>query len=491
MDGSIDQIIKPDIQELPNDTAAFLDIAEFFSERNYFAFLDSRINTAGPGRFSYLACDPFLVIESKKGHLRHCWYDGSETLSDAGFFDSLDTMMDRFHIDPDCRASRISPFCGGAIGYFSYELGRQIERLPSTTVDLIGAAEARVAFYNLVVILEHQTGKIFVAHFNPGLACRYPSIDAFLAEIPLVSAGRYRQNLAGLPEDLENISLDGVVLESSMTREEYLRKVRQIKEYIRAGDVYQVNLTRCFSTAAGNICPWQLYKTLMAINPAPFAAYLNYGDTTVVSSSPERFLAIDGETIETRPIKGTVRRDSDPDKDQRLKNWLLNSEKNRAELTMIVDLLRNDIGRICEIGSVSVEDFPAIESYASLHHLVGTVRGRLREGTGISDIFRATFPGGSITGAPKIRAMEIIDELEPVERGIYTGSIGFLGFNRRSDLNIVIRTIILKDGRIYIQAGGGIVADSDPEEEYHESLLKADKLLKAVALLKSLVEGQP
>jgi para-aminobenzoate synthetase component 1 len=262
-------------------------------------------------------------------------------------------------------------------------------------------------------------------------------------------------------------------------REDYLKAVLTAKEYIAAGDIYQVNLSQKFS-ARVHTSAFHMYRAVRALNPAPFAAFLDCGDAAIISSSPERFLRISDRRVETRPIKGTRPRGRDRAADERLKAELLNSAKDRAELVMIVDLERNDLGRVCEYGSISVPELITLESYATVFHLVSTITGRLKADKDHLDCIRAAFPGGSITGAPKIRAMEIINELEPDQRGIYTGSMGYLGFNRQTDLNILIRTMLYRNGTVHFQVGGGIVADSDPVMEYEETLHKGKALLAAL-----------
>lgn len=259
---------------------------------------------------------------------------------------------------------------------------------------------------------------------------------------------------------------------SNFTREEYLRVVERAREYIFAGDIYQVNLSQRFE-APLVADPIVLYETLRATSPAPFGAYLDTGDFRVLSNSPERFLRRLGDRVETRPIKGTRPRRTDPAADRAAAAELQASEKDAAEHLMIVDLERNDLGRVCEYGSVVVEELARLESYWNVHHLVSTVSGRLRPGVGTAELLRATFPGGSITGAPKVRAMEIIDELEPTSRGVYTGAMGYLSACGGIDLNIAIRTIVYDGEKAYFQVGGGIVADSDPASEYDETLDKA------------------
>ncbi len=270
---------------------------------------------------------------------------------------------------------------------------------------------------------------------------------------------------------------------SNFLKEAYLAAIGRAKEYIRQGDIYQVNLSQRFSTDL-TMPPFELYKRLRQINPAPFAAYLDCGDVKMISASPERFLKIDAKNryIETRPIKGTRPRGKTTIEDERLKNALINSAKDRAEHVMIVDLERNDLGRVCEYGSVKWAELMVLEQYATVSHLVSKVNGRLRADADAADCLMNCFPGGSITGAPKIRAMEIIDELEPAKRSAYTGAIGYIGFNGNMDTNIVIRSFINKGDKLHFQVGGGIVSDSDPEAEYQETLDKAGALMEAVGV---------
>ncbi len=263
--------------------------------------------------------------------------------------------------------------------------------------------------------------------------------------------------------------------------EDYIAAVARAKEYIAAGDIFQVNLSQRFS--AELLChPWQLYRRAREINPAPFAAYLGFDDGVVASHSPERFLQVEDDTITTRPIKGTRPRGMTPEEDARLAEELLNSEKDRAELVMIVDLERNDLGRVCSYGSVKVPELLTLESYATVHHLVSTVVGKLHDERSVAELLKATFPGGSITGAPKVRSMEIIDELEPTQRAVYTGSVGWIGFDGDMDLNIVIRTFLINEKGVHWQVGGGIVADSDPVAEYEETLAKGIALKNALGV---------
>ena len=270
-----------------------------------------------------------------------------------------------------------------------------------------------------------------------------------------------------------------MTLKGNFTHESYVNAVARARQYIIDGDIFEVNISQRFQTML-TIPPWELYLRLRNINPAPFAAYLDFGDVTVVSSSPERFLRVEGDYVETRPIKGTVRRGRTPEEDSERVSELLGSIKDHAENMMIVDLERNDLGRICRYGTVKVTELAILETFPTVHHLTSTVVGRLREGKTAMDLLKVAFPGGSITGAPKIRSMEIIDELEPTRRSVYTGSIGYFGFNSNMDTNIVIRTFIIKGNKAYFQVGGAVVYDSDPEAEYRETIDKGRALINAL-----------
>jgi para-aminobenzoate synthetase component 1 len=277
-----------------------------------------------------------------------------------------------------------------------------------------------------------------------------------------------------------------IMLRSNFSPEEYKKAVNRVREYIAAGDVFQVNLSQRFE-ADLEIAPYELYKRLRTVNPAPFASYLNFPGVTVVSASPERFLKVQGDLVETRPIKGTRPRGRDPVEDERLACELIHSTKDRAENLMIVDLERNDLGRVCRYGTVKVTELAILETFPSVFHLTSSIMGRLCRNKSNIDLIKATFPGGSITGAPKVRAMEIIDELEPIKRAVYTGSLGYLSFHEDMDINIVIRTFVIKEGRVYFQVGGGIIYDSDAEAEYVETLDKARALITALQLAPAVV----
>ncbi|MCP4218951.1 MAG: aminodeoxychorismate synthase component I [bacterium] len=473
--------IVPTIEELALGDVSFYDIAEYFSQRSHFVFLDSRSREPGLAKHSFCAFDPFMIFTSKGNQVTiRQGTDGQEQKEEScNIFDNLDQLMRQYHI-PSGVGNHAAPFIGGGIGYFAYELGRQVETLPINTEDVMSIPECYVCFYNALLIYNHQQQKMYLSYFTPHHPGPIQSLKQFKTMIEEVPAGLYQQQeiSPGWIDAAEDEIQDH--FKSDFTAQRYMDAINQIKEYILAGDIYQADMTQRFETTVKDLPPWQLYKRLMHLNPSPFASYLHFPEVEVVSSSPERFFSINGNYLETRPIKGTVKRGETPVEDEKNKEFHFNDEKNRAELAMIVDLMRNDISRVCRIGSVKVNAFPELESYPSVHHLVSTITGKLLEGKNTVDVLKATFPGGSIVGAPKIRALEILDQLEPVERDIYTGSIGYIGFNGNADLNIVIRTIIMIADKIHIQAGGGIVADSNDRDEYEETLLKSMKLFKTL-----------
>jgi para-aminobenzoate synthetase component 1 len=371
------------------------------------------------------------------------------------------------------------PFTGGAVGYFSYDLCHFIERLPATAIDDLQLPECYLAFYDAVLAFDHLEGRAYIASTG------FPEMEEDkrirrarerLDELKATIAEAHFSEIA-----ISSKSSKKVLLRSNFTREQYIKAVAAAREYICAGDMFQVNLSQRFE-ADLPIFPYELYRRLRLINPAPFASYLNLDGVTVVGASPERFLRVEGDLVQTRPIKGTRPRGASVAEDEVMAKELLSSVKDRAENVMIVDLERNDLGRVCRYGTVRVRELCLLETYATVFHLTSTVEGRLRGGKNRIDLLKATFPGGSITGAPKVRAMEIIDELEPTKRSVYTGSIGYLSFSGEMDINIVIRTFLIKDGRAYFQVGGGIVYDSDPEAEYLETLDKGRALIEALNL---------
>ncbi len=459
------------------------DSFELFKDKPFSFFLDSGMDHQKLGRYSFMGSDPFLVMRSRGREVSLLSPDGEKVVF-GNPFDLLGELLQEYRLDGN---PTTLPFVGGAVGYLSYDLGHFIERLPSTAVDDLQLPECYLAFYDAVVVFDHLEGRAYIA--STGLPEKGSKRQA-RAEARLEDLRRMLAEAHCL-EDCEAAYSDQPIssplgLRSNFTREGYIQAVEAVREYIRAGDIFQANLSQRFE-ADMPLPPYELYRRLRRINPAPFAGYLNFDGVAVVSASPERFLRVHNDLVETRPIKGTRPRGKDLTSDQALAQELVHSIKDRAEHVMIVDLERNDLGRVCRYGTVRVSELMALEKYATVFHLTSTVEGRLRPGKGAIDLLKATFPGGSISGAPKVRAMEIIDEIEPTRRSVYTGSIGYLGFDGDLDLNIVIRTILVREGRAYFQVGGAVVYDSDAEGEYTETLDKAKALIHALSMIPELV----
>jgi len=371
-------------------------------------------------------------------------------------------------------------FRGGWVGYFSYELGRYIEKLPETTIDDLQMPLIRLCFYDRFIAHDHIEGTFWLIALQLPTDSEKP--EEKLASLENVFAKAREISVPPPPPaDIENIDFSQI--RCNMDKDYYLRTFEKIRRYIYDGDVYQINFSQRFECDY-NASPIALFHWQNHYNPSPYAAYIDAGSFQIVSASPEMFITIEDGIISTKPIKGTRPRVSEAGEGKQInaKNFdeLVNSEKEQAELNMIIDLERNDVARICEPGTRNVSQPRTIENYPTVFHAAATVAGRLREETSFSDILKAMFPGGSITGAPKIRSMEIIDETEPTARGVYTGSIGYIGLDGSVCLNIAIRTIIIKNQMAFAQTGGGIVADSDPQAEWDETITKARALLAGI-----------
>jgi len=429
-------------------------------------FLDSARSGGGLGRWSFIGFEPFLEFRETEAEGVTIMEGGQTTCRRGG--DPLAALRECLRRYAAPGHGEI-PFCGGAVGYLSYELCAVLERIGHRSADDLGLPRMLLGFHDGVLAHDHATGRTY-AVANP--------VHERTAETILAALERAVAEAAGCSVPAETVR-GGADPVSNFARAEYLERVRRVREYIAAGDVYQINLTQRFEAPyAGD--PYALYRRLRAASPAAMAAYLNCGDFQVLSASPELLLRLDGREVETRPIKGTRPRGATPAEDERLRAELLASEKDRAELLMIVDLSRNDLGRVCETGSVRVDELRRLETLSTVHHLVATVCGRLRTDCDALDAMRAAFPGGSITGAPKIRAMQIIDELETVRRHVYTGAIGWFGFDGDCDLNIAIRTMLCRAGKAYYHVGGGVVWDSEPDAEFQETLDKGRALCAAL-----------
>jgi para-aminobenzoate synthetase component 1 len=441
-------------------------------------FFDSSLPHAQLGRYSFVAADPFEF------HLSRGMSGG----------DPLKVLGERMSGYSVPSIPGLPPFQGGAAGLFGYDLAHHIERLPRPRFDDFQVPDLAVGLYDIVAAFDHVEKRCWL--ISTGLPeneegarhrraeSRLREMKRWLAQPPVSSAVR-------VPEEVvEPLGKHAAVPErsgllSNFSAKEYLATVRRTIDYIYAGDCFQVNLAQRLLFPNRDV-PVELYSRLRARNPATFSGYFDLGDFIIASASPERFLRLTSRyespacLVETRPIKGTRPRGATAEEDERYRTELLNSAKDRAENVMIVDLLRNDLGRVCRYGSVKVADLCRLESYPFVHHLVSEVQGHLRKGMGATELLRAAFPGGSVTGAPKIRAMEIIAELEPHARGAYCGCLGYIGFDGSMDTSILIRTFTLGKGWMQFPVGGGIVADSDPEHEYQETWHKAAGLMRAL-----------
>lgn len=447
--------------------------------------LDSGKGTAGGARYSFLGSNPCAVLTGRQGQACLQTSEGRACPS-SNPFENLRRLFGGPQIET---SPGLPPFFGGAVGYLSYDLVRDFETLPSIATDDLPIPHLQFGLYDIITAVDHQHDRLQI------IFC--PPMERFLGEPReklyregLDRLAEWEARLRGQPAPLTDLPpLDQMAFHPDQTRESYLDRVRRCQEYIAAGDIYQANLSHRFtlqppstySDAADRPSYEQeLYRRLHTVNPSPFSGLLHFDDVTLISSSPERLVRLHNRRADTRPIAGTRPRGLDDRDDQRLIGELLTNEKERAEHLMLVDLERNDLGRVCQFGSVQVDEFMAVEQYSHVSHIVSNVSGTLRQDATPFDLILALFPGGTITGVPKIRCMEIIEELEPVRRGPYTGSFGYIGWNGDLDLNIVIRTLVWCEGKGYLQVGAGIVADSDPAKEYEETIQKAQAFFSAL-----------
>ena len=437
---------------------------EAFADQPWSMFLDSGRPFVQQGRYDILVADPMLTLTTR-GPLTEIRSRHNVELSKRDPF-----ALVRQYLQPSEPQLPDLPFCGGALGYFAYDLGRRIEQLPSTAENAEQIPEMAVGLYDWALVVDHEQQRSWLVGQGRDDRTRQ-QWQELLECFRNPPAPRRRRPFRVLDKPV-----------SSMTYEDYRRAFYRIKHYIREGDCYQVNLAQRFQVSVDGSL-WQAYQLLRKTNPAPFGCYLNTPYAQILSSSPERFLQVRGGEVETKPVKGTRPRSSDAAEDRWLAEELRESTKDRAENVMIVDLLRNDLSKTCALGTVRVRNLFELESFATVHHLVSTITGRLNSASDALELLRGCFPGGSITGVPKLRAMEIIEELESYRRGIYCGSVAYVGFDGAMDSNIAIRTSTHSDGRLRFWAGGGIVADSEAEAEYSETLDKAAAIL---TLLKDL-----
>ena len=421
--------------------------------------LESASSETPAGRYSILGCDPVDEFVQRD--------------SDCGdWVDRFRSALDRW---PTVSAPEDVPFPGGWVGFVGYEAGAVLENVRPRVAPDVDQPVVGFRLYDSALIWDHARDRCFAVAVDwpHDLGVTRPAADERMDRLMELACQTPRPTADTFDSPV------GPPPVSNMTHDQYLQKVRRILDYIAAGDAYQVNLTQRFTTPTA-ASPLELYRRLRRANPAAYAAWLGWGNGAILSSSPELFLDLRDGRVVTRPIKGTRPRIGDSVVDAAAQEELLHSEKDAAELTMIIDLLRNDLGRVCEFGSIHVESASTLETHPTVYHLSATIVGTLRDGVSALDLLRAASPGGSVTGCPKIRAMQIINELEPSRRNVYCGSIGYLGLDGSMCMNIAIRTMILDRGKLHLHAGGAIVADSDPQAEYEETLAKARGMFRAL-----------
>lgn len=439
-----------------NSSLNAFEVYSLFKDKIDTILLDSSKEDKKLSKYSFIGINPFLKFEVKNENV---YINGDIIEGDA--FNILENLINEYKNDIEDTI----PFLSGAIGYISYDTGRLLESLPNTAKEDFSIPDMRFIFYKNIIIFDLINNKKYIT-----------DLDGDIKNI---------HNILKVIDNGEKIA-DEIVCEksenifySNFVKEDYKKVVAKLKDYIVSGDVYIANMTQRF-WCYNNDDSFNIYKKLRSINKAPFSAYLNFEDFQIISSSPERFVQVINNKAHTRPIKGTRPRGNDKKEDEINKLELINSEKDKAELLMVVDLERNDFSKVCKPHTVKVTENFKLEEYATVFHLVSTVEGKLKDNVSSVRCIKECFPGGSITGTPKIRAMEIIEELEKVKRNIYTGSIGYFDFRGNCDFNIVIRTILKKDNKAYFGVGGGITYDSVEEDEYNETLDKARALMRVL-----------
>ncbi len=474
-EGNLVPVYETFTADLLTPVGAYLRLA---GEARYSFLLESVEGGENIARYTFAGANPVEVFRARG---RNCSLetagkrDGTRTF-EGNPIEELRRLTQRFH---PVRVPGLPPLIAGAIGYCAYDMVRLVERVPATGRDDLGLDDCVMMFYLGLLVFDHVQHRVWIIRnvFTDWPGTLRDKYNAAVGEIQ-----RTRRMLeAPLPPERRPKRPVRLNIRSNVTKPQFLAGVRKAKAYIRAGDIFQVVPSQRFSTAIA-ADPFEIYRALRVVNPSPYLCFLRLDDVSVVCSSPEMLVKVQGREARYRPIAGTQPRGRNEKEDRKLEAKLLADPKERAEHIMLVDLGRNDLGRVCEYGSVKVDRLMFVERYSHVMHLVSSLRGRLREGVDCFDALMACFPAGTLSGAPKIRAMEIIDELEPTRRGIYAGAILYLDFSGNLDSCIALRTLVAKDGRAYIQAGGGIVADSVPEREYQETVNKARALLTAVSI---------
>lgn len=436
------------------------------------------------GRFSYICLDPFMIYKSKGNRIEieKC---GNKAILRGNPIEELRKVMDDFVIEHSARD--LPFFFGGAIGYFGYGLAQFIEELPSNTTDDILLPDCYLIFPRITIAFDNIDKVASIVIIDS-------SDDKELNYIADIINNSYKNSSEGFSIDnglIKRIkdSIDVSKISSNFSFEQYKKAVEKCKEYVLNGDSFQIKISQRLEEDFKGLDAFELYKVLRQINPAPYSAFIDFDGIKLVSCSPEHLISLKDGIAETRPIGGTYPRGKDKDEDAKLIKRFKSDKKELAEHTMLIDLERNDLGKVCKYGSIKVNELMSIEKYSHVFHIVTNIKGELRDDKDCFDLFKAMFPGGTVTGCPKVRTMEIIDEIEPITRGPYTGSIGFINFNKEMDLSIIIRTAIISNNKAYIQVGGGIVADSVAEKEYYETIDKGMALIEAIRYLK-MIKGK-
>ncbi len=457
---------------------------KFADEENVF-LLESAEEAERFGRYSFLGFDPKRTLSYRDGVYTVVDADGVREVAAKDPFRGLAEIVGKKSVAP---LPNLPAFVGGAVGYFSYDAVRYLERLPDAPPDELQVPEAYFVVTDTLIVFDHLRHKVLVISLVDAANLRDVEGEGFAAAYRR-AADDIRRVSERLAAPVARCALPagngGVEVSSNFTRAGYEEAVEKAKEYIRAGDAFQIVPSQRFFAEISDLDPFLLYRGLRTVNPSPYMTYLKLGDMALVGASPEPLVRVEGRRVMTRPVAGTRRRGATPEEDALLAEELLADAKERAEHVMLVDLGRNDLGRVAEIGSVGLESFMEVERYSHVMHIVSTVEGDLREDLTALDALAAAFPAGTVSGAPKVRAMEIIDELEPTRRGPYAGATGYYGIDGRLDTCITLRTALLKDNRAYFQAGGGVVADSVPSLEYEETRNKAGAIVRALEVARS------
>jgi anthranilate synthase component 1 len=465
------------VDDCETPVSAFLKLAEGEGGEREPCFLLESAEQGQVGRWSFLGFKPRSLLRWADGRLAERSRDGRETVTDAPDpYAMVAERLGRFRLAP---VPGLPPFTGGAVGFFGYDLVRTVEPLGEPNPDPLGLPDMALMVTDLILAFDHLRHELTI------LACAFADdeggIDAAYGRA-VEAITEVRRRLRGpVPAIAEPSVAEPPRFTSNMERSEFEGAVERIIRYIHAGDAFQVVPSQRFSAPAP-VDAFSIYRGLRTVNPSPYMYFLEFGDFQLAGASPEPLVRVQGRRVETRPIAGTYPRGGSEDEDRRLAERLVSDPKERAEHVMLVDLGRNDLGRVCEYGTVSVDELMVVETYSHVLHIVSQVSGTLREGVGAMDVLRAALPAGTLSGAPKVRAMQIIDELEPHKRCSYGGAIGYLSWNGDLDTAIHIRTVVVKDGQIHVQAGGGTVADAKPAYEFNESVNKAKAVFRAVEM---------